>query len=210
MLILFVIFFEEVDILKLLSLIQFINTPPVKMRSEYIGEKWKVIEFDDAISKKEKFKISNYGRMLNCKGEEEFLVKKYYINGYQNLPLKQKVNGKQTSRYVHKLVAQHFLEQGDGVYVIHLDYDKTNNQVYNLKWATKREKELHQFSNPKYQGLNKIRNSKLTAGRVRIIKRKINDPNRKTRMKMIAKQFGISEMQLYRIKSGENWGSVKE
>ena len=26
---------------------------------------------------------------------------------------------------------------------------------------------------------------------------------------MIAKQFGISEMQLYRIKSGENWGNVK-
>jgi len=29
-------------------------------------------------------------------------------------------------------------------------------------------------------------------------------------MKMIAKQFGISEMQLYRIKTGENWGSVTE
>jgi hypothetical protein len=29
-------------------------------------------------------------------------------------------------------------------------------------------------------------------------------------MKMIAKQFGVSEMQLYRIKSGENWGWVSE
>ena len=28
-------------------------------------------------------------------------------------------------------------------------------------------------------------------------------------MRIIAKQFGISEMQLYRIKSGENWGHVK-
>jgi hypothetical protein len=28
-------------------------------------------------------------------------------------------------------------------------------------------------------------------------------------LKMLAKQFGISEMQLYRIKSGENWGHVK-
>ena len=81
------------------------------MRSEYISEKWKDIIFDDAISEKEKFKISNYGRILNCKGEEEFLVKEYYINGYQNLPIRQKVNGKMTSRYVHKLVAQHFLEQ---------------------------------------------------------------------------------------------------
>ena len=54
-----------------------------------------------------------------------------------------------------------------------------------------------------------IKYSKLTEGRVRLRKKKIFDPNRKTRMRLIAKQFGISEMQLYRIKSGENWGHVK-
>ena len=175
-----------------------------------MNEKWKVIKFDEAISEKEKFKISNYGNILNCKGDVEYLVKKSYINGYQNLQLRQRDNGKMTSRYMHKLVAQHFLEQEDGVFVIHLDYEKTNNQLYNLKWATKREKELHQFANPKYEGTVRRTNTKLNEGRVRIIKRKINDPKRKTRMKIIAKQFGISEMQLYRIKSGENWGSVKE
>ena len=184
-------------------------TPVIMIRS-YRNEKWKEIQFDESISDKEKFMISNHGRIINNKGKEEFLVKKSYINGYQNLPLKQQINGKSTSRYVHKLIAQHFLEQGDGIYVIHLDYDKTNNHVDNLKWATKSEKEKHQFSNPKYQGEGKIRNSKLTAGRVRMIKKKINDPNRKTRMKIIAKQFGISEMQLYRIKSGENWGHITE
>jgi len=41
-----------------------------------------------------------------------------------------------------------------------------------------------------------------------LIKKKLLDPNRKTRMKMLAHQFRISEMQLYRIKSGENWGHV--
>jgi DNA-binding Xre family transcriptional regulator len=28
-------------------------------------------------------------------------------------------------------------------------------------------------------------------------------------MKMLAKQFGISEMQVSRIKRGENWGHIK-
>jgi len=108
-------------------------------------------------------------------------------------------------------VAQHFLEQGDGVYVIHLNYDKKNNKVENLKWATKKEKENHQFTNPEYLNRPKKRTySKLTEAKVRLIKRKIHDPNRRTRMKMIAKQFGISEMQLYRIKSGENWGTVTD
>lgn len=181
------------------------------MVKNYRNEEWKDVVFDDGISEKEKFKVSNYGRILNCKGDKEFLVKESFINGYRNLPVIQKRNGKSTSRYVHKLVAQHFLEQNDGIYVIHLNYDKTDNRVENLKWATKREKEVHQFSNPEYKNKPRKRTySKLTETRVKLIKRKINDPNRKTRLKMIAKQFGISEMQLYRIKTGENWGSVTE
>lgn len=182
------------------------------MIRNYKFEEWRDIQFDENIADFEKFKVSNFGRIINCKGEEEKLVKVSYINGYVNLPLKQKVNKKSTSRYVHKLVAQHFLERKEEeVYVIHLDYDKTNNRIDNLKWATKKAKETHQFSNPEYKSRVRIpTNSKLTEARVRLIKRKINDPNRKTRMKMIAKQFGISEMQLYRIKSGENWGHVKE
>lgn len=181
------------------------------MIRNFRNEEWKDMVFDDAISDDAKFKISNHGRIINCKGEKPFLVTKSYINGYQNLPLKQKRNGKSTSRYVHKLVAQHFLEQKDGVHVIHLNYDKTDNTVGNLRWATKEEKEHHQFSNPDFINKPKrITYSKLTETKVKLLKRRINDPNRRTRMKIIARQFGISEMQLYRIKNGENWGSVTE
>ena len=55
----------------------------------------------------------------------------------------------------------------------------------------------------------KMDGNKLTSTQVIRIKKMINDPNRKTRLKIIAKQFGISEMQLYRIKSGENWGHIE-
>ncbi len=182
------------------------------MIRNYSQEEWKEIEFDNNISEKEKFKISNYGRIINCKEEKEFIVKEYFINGYQNLPLKQKVNGKLTSRYVHKLVAEHFVEKNEGICVIHLNYDKTNNRVENLKWATKKEKEIHQFTNPEFKNIVRKTpsNAKLTETRVKLIKRKLNDPNRRTRLKMIAKQFGISEMQLYRIKTGKNWSNVTE
>ena len=182
------------------------------MIRSYRNERWKEIVFDNKISEKEKFKISNYGRIINCKKEEEFLVNEYFINGYQNLPLKQRVNGKNTSRYVHKLVAESFLPcKEDQLYVIHLNYDKKDNRVENLKWATKREKEVHQYTNPEYVNkVHKPRTAKLTETRVKLLKRKLNDPNRKTRLKMIAKQFGVSEMQLHRIKTGENWGYVTE
>tara|TARA_R110000787_G_scaffold234375_6_gene341271 strand:- start:708 stop:1256 length:549 start_codon:yes stop_codon:yes gene_type:complete len=182
------------------------------MLRNYWNEEWKEIKFDDKILTNDILQISNYGRLKKSLEGKEFLLKESFINGYQNVPVKQKHNGKSTSRYVHKLVAEHFLEKNDGICVIHLDYDKKNNHVENLKWVTKREKEIHQFSNPTFKNIirKKPSNTKLTETRVKLIKRKINDPNRRTRMKMIAKQFGISEMQLYRIKRGENWGSVTE
>lgn len=181
------------------------------MIRNYWNEEWKIIEFDAGISENERFKISNYGRILNCKGQKEFEVKKTYINGYQNLPLKQKKNGKSTSRYVHRLVAEHFLEKNNGIYVIHLNYDKTDNRLENLKWATKREKELHQFNNPDWKALvekKKLKNSKLSEGKVKIIKRQLK--NNRTRISMIAKRFGVSDTQIHRIKKGENWSNVTE
>ena len=42
-----------------------------------------------------------------------------------------------------------------------------------------------------------------------LIKKLLANPNQRTRLKMIAKQFGVSEMQISRIKSGENWNHIK-
>ena len=177
------------------------------------NEEWKDIQFDEKISEKEKFKISNYGRVINCKNEEKpYLKKETLTNGYVSISLKQKENGKSTARYVHKLTAQHFLEKEneDQFFVIHLDYDKKNNVLENLKWATKREKEIHQFKHPDWEDVVKKRSrniGKLTEGKVKIIKRQLK--NNRTRITMIAKRFGVSDMQIHRIKSGENWSHVK-
>ncbi|MFT6065835.1 MAG: hypothetical protein ACJAYY_000383 [Paraglaciecola sp.] len=176
------------------------------------NEEWKDVQFDEVISVKLKFKISNYGRVINCSSEKEYLKKRTFINGYETISLKQEVNKKSTSRYVHKLVAEHFLEKEneDQIYVIHLNYDKNENSVENLQWATKREKELHQFNNPTWEDIvrNKsIAYAKLSAGKVKIIKRQLK--NKRTRISMIAKRFGVSDTQIHRIKSGENWSHIK-
>ena len=174
-------------------------------------EEWKDIKFDEKISDVKKFKISNYGRVLYIKDDKEFLREKSFINGYETIYVKQVVNNKSTSRYVHKLVAQHFLEKEseEKIFVLHLNYDKTDNTLENLKWATKREKELHQFKNPVFvESIKNKKNSyKLTEGKVKIIKRQLK--NKRTRITMIAKRFGVSDMQIHRIKSGENWSHVK-
>ncbi|MBU3012461.1 HNH endonuclease [Polaribacter vadi] len=175
-------------------------------------EEWKDIQFDEKISTKKKFKISNYGRIIKSSNGKEILKRQTYINGYETISVIQVVNKKSTSRYVHKLVAQHFLpkENDEQIYVIHLDYDKTNNVLENLKWATKREKELHQFNHPDWDDIVKKRGKKigkLTEGKVKIIKRQLK--NNRTRITMIAKRFGVSDMQIHRIKTGENWSHIK-
>jgi len=183
------------------------------MKGDYLFERWEYIKFSENISEREIYKISNYGRVKSFKVNkvEGMIIKISLFAGYPRLSLIQK-SGKRTARYIHKIVAETFIgkDNDEQIYVIHKDYDKENNKINNLAWATKREKELHQFKNPEYL-TNSVRRtySKLNEGQVRIIKKLISDPNRKTRIKMIAKRFGVSEMQLYRIKSGENWGHVK-
>jgi DNA-directed RNA polymerase specialized sigma subunit len=81
-----------------------------------------------------------------------------------------------------------------------------------LQWATKEEMEKHQQKSPAviaYRSLNRKQGHKLTDTIVKKIKQMVSDKKRKMTLKEIAAHFEISEMQLYRIKSGENWGHVK-
>lgn len=182
------------------------------MQKNYWNEVWKPL-LVAGISPKEKYLISNHGRVRNIKNGKEnpVLVKPSNIAGYPALTLRRE-SGKSTTRYIHKLVAEHFITKPseDKKFVLHLDYNKTNNFLNNLLWATKAEKEAHQQENSTWRkSVSKVSYSKLNESKVKLLKMKIHDPNRRTRLKMLAKQFGISEMQLYRIKSGENWGYVK-
>ncbi|PKA82814.1 NUMOD4 motif-containing protein [Ulvibacter sp. MAR_2010_11] len=161
------------------------------------------------------YKVSNYGRVLKYKFDPEGeMIKPYVLGGYEVFSVTKKT-GKTDLIYIHRAVAHLFLENPlDKPYVIHTDFDKINNHFSNLDYATKEELVAHNKTNPEVIKARKKARlnpnySKLSAGKVRMIKRKIFDPNRKTRMRLIAKQFGISEMQLYRIKSGENWGHIE-
>jgi hypothetical protein len=118
---------------------------------------------------------------------------------------------------IHRLVAAYFLPapRPDQTIVAHLDYNKLNNSVTNLRWMNQEEHSLHQSKNPKviaekkwrkYKQKPRAKGMKLTSSQVIHIKLQLR---RKKPAKQIARQFGISEMQVWRIKSGENWSSVK-
>jgi hypothetical protein len=112
---------------------------------------------------------------------------------------------------VHKLVAHYFVPNGDPEHktaVIHKDYDKQNNHFSNLQWATTHEAGMHAWRNEdRDTRLNflKITNkkNKLSPEKAEAIRRRYARGN--STMRQIAKQYGVSEMQISRVIRGENW-----
>ena len=179
------------------------------------GENWKEVRLEDW-RLNECYHVSSLRRIFSEKHHNKKLkFKLTIINGYEAFSAIRK-NKSTHLVYVHKIVAESFIEnQENKPYVIHLDFNKTNNNVENLAWATRKEMFKHNQNNPRVIAGKEKRErekprAKLSVGKVKMIKRKLFNPNRKTRLRIIAKQFGISEMQLHRIKTGENWGEVTD
>ncbi|MBP7166719.1 MAG: HNH endonuclease [Bacteroidia bacterium] len=177
------------------------------------NEKWKVINFSKGVFRCD-YAVSDHGRLVSFTEsiQDGNLLKGTLMGGYPTLKLKPE--GKNMTLFIHRLVAEAFLEKrsAKSEFVIHLNYNKEDNQVKNLRWATKEEMEKHQQKSPAviaYRSINRKKGHKLTDTTVKKIKQMIDDKKRVRTMKQIADHFGISEMQLYRIKSGENWGHVK-
>ena len=181
------------------------------------NETWKELKMSRG-ALRYKYAISSNGRIASysTKIDDGKILSGTSIGGYPTLNVKP--FGTNKTYYIHKLVAELFLNRKSPKqkFVIHKDHNKRNNKKSNLKWATKEEMEKHQQSSPlvlkaRKERMNKpiYKGHKLTASTVKKIKQKIFSKSRSQTMKEIAKQFRISEMQLYRIKSGENWSHVK-
>ncbi|ATL46507.1 hypothetical protein COR50_04575 [Chitinophaga caeni] len=178
------------------------------------NEAWKDLLIKHRSTLRKKYAVSNMGRVMSylVSMEDGKLLKGSTVEGYTVLNIKPADTYQ--SLYLHREVAKAFCEKSSRAqkYVIHLDHNKKNNKATNLRWATKAEMEQHQQNSPakiayKEQQKQKVKGLKLNVAKVKSIKKLLARPGRKT-MKQIAAQFDISEMQLYRIKNGENWGHV--
>jgi len=89
------------------------------------------------------YSVSSVGGVRN--DITNVVIKLYECSGYLrvNLPKLRVTPSKNRSpnqHYVHRLVALHFISNPENKkYVDHIDGDKTNNKIENLRWATSRE-----------------------------------------------------------------------
>lgn len=177
----------------------------------YWNEQW-VPVITNFPTKNHDYEISNYGRIksiLKETGDEVLLKGSKMVGGLCSLNLKL-TNNKVQAVYLHKFVAEHFVENDDPAktFVIHLDANKNNNHWQNLKWVTQAELTQWQIKTGVYSPENRKKSShaKLTETKVRLIKERLRKG--KTKRKIIAKNFDISVTLLNRIEKGESWKHV--
>ena len=188
----------------------------------FATEIFKEISFDGKLQLR--YAISNFGRLVSYKDKPELgqFVKGTTTEGYRIFRYKirdTENNIKNRHYFYYRLVAEYFIAKTseEEIYVLHLDRNRANDYVGNLRWATKAQMLEHRKTSPlvieaKQKLIQNRINSdgnKLTTTQVMWLKKKLLDPKRKTRLKILAKKFGVSEMTLHRIRTGENWGHIK-
>jgi len=112
-------------------------------------ESWKLLEIE-GVKNYSKYEISNMGNIKSYAEDHKNgrVIKGSRIGGYKTLCVRLE-NGKRSTRYFHKLVAQHFLKNKDNrQYVVHVNHDKLNNGIDNLAWADKEQVTEHQKTKP--------------------------------------------------------------
>jgi hypothetical protein len=186
------------------------------MIKKHTGEIWKTLEFPGSKKLQKKYALSSHGRVASYSEnihEDGKLLNGSLTTGYKTLNMHR--SGSRGTLYVHREIARIFSKKSSPKhkYVIHLNYNKGDNSAKNLKWVTLEEMIKHQQKSPAKVAYKKVQASrvsglKLSAGQVKNIKRTLSGKKRPT-IKKIAEKFGVSEMTLYRIKSGENWSRVK-
>jgi hypothetical protein len=162
------------------------------------------------------YMISNHGRFgVLVNGKVEIREFKPTAGNYRYNTRQKGVN---KAFFLYKEVAKAFLKKPSAKYkfIIHKDHNYLNDHVDNLQWATSEEHRAHTSKRPRSilarqkKAIVKSSHSQvLNESSVATLKKMIWDPKRKLSFKKLAEKFGVSEMQIYRIKNGDFWYHVK-
>ena len=187
------------------------------MIKKLAGEVWKPLTFSGWRQLRNRYAVSSNGRIASYKQDVVKggkLLSGSLTTGYRTLNL-HRPNNKGTL-YIHREMAKLFLKKISSVYkyVIHRNHKKLDNNIKNLRWATLEQMIDHQQDSPaklayKEKQANRTEGLKLTATQVKKIKSILNSKTRNITIKQLAKNYAVSEMTMYRIKSGENWARIK-
>ena len=187
------------------------------MIKQLAGEIWKPLIFSGWRQLRNRYAVSSLGRIASYKKDvlqEGKILNGSITTGYRTLNL-HRPNDKGTL-YIHRELAKLFVKKQSPQhkYVIHKNHHKLDNAVKNLSWATLQQMIDHQQGSPakiayKEKQANRTVGLRLTITQVKKIKSILASKQRSITIRQLAHNYGVSEMTIYRIKSGENWARVE-
>lgn len=186
------------------------------MIKKLAGEVWRPLNFPGWRQLRNRYAVSNQGRIASYKKNplaDGKVLSGSLTTGYRTLNLHRP--GNKGTLYIHREMAKTFLKKPSAKhkYVVHINHNKLDNRIKNLRWATLDQMIGHQQTSPakiayKEKQANRTVGLKLTSSQVRAIKNILRNKKRSITIRQLARNYGVSEMTMYRIKSGENWARI--
>lgn len=152
--------------------------------------------------------VRNNGRVLDIPQRE--IKGSKDTKGYYQVELKKE--GKRNIKFVHRLVAETFIENNENKQQVnHKDGNKENNDVSNLEWVTCKENIHHAWKNQ----LNKPcvgenhGNHKLTDDAVGYIKEHYKPRDKEYGARALARKFNVSPYPVMQVVHGKGWKHIQ-
>lgn len=155
----------------------------------------------------ELYTIDEFGKVKNTKTNKYL---KGAINSKGYLRVELHLNKKIKKFFVHRLVAEYFVENPlNKEQVNHIDGNKLNNNMNNLEWVTNQENRNHAIKNNLTKNLcgEEAPWSKLTKKDVIFIRSEY-DKKETFNAKKLSKKFKVSTSQILLVAKRKSWKSV--
>lgn len=148
------------------------------------------------------YEVSNLGNVkrlkkLNNQHERNSILKPFTTDkGYTRVQLF--LNGKKKNHFVHRIVAEAFLENPcNKSQVNHINGKKNDNRLSNLEWSTPSENGKHS-----YKILGRVPMRKIDVSKVEAIRKRYADGEKLT---TLAKEYDVSQATIWNMCIGNTY-----
>jgi len=137
------------------------------------------------------YEVSNHGRVKSLKTSKPRIIK---LSGIRYLQVNLSLNGKFFSKRVNRLVLEAFVGPAmPGMEAAHLNGNRKDNRVENLKWCSRRHNRAHEYEYNRGASVGGNKLNDREAKMVRILRKE------NFTYEQLADAFGINTNSIYKI-----------